>query len=104
MEESDQSGIGTRGAESKASLNEWLWLVPALTLDSTLHGFSPCGSAFQYLSSRTPGGMSGMDGLHPPLPGTEGKKKVARRVQCLGMKCETAGIDLWVSRVSPSPL
>ena len=48
--------------------------------------------------------MSGMDGLHPPPLGTEGKKKVARRVQCLGMKCETAEIDLWVSRVSPSPL
>lgn len=151
MEESDQAGMGTGGAESKASpsvpqrvprphlrsplasafhpcslsanclsslswasplghcsVYEWLWLGPGLTLDSTLRGFSVwhslCGSAFQRLSSRAPGGMSGMDGLHPPLPGTEGKKKGVGRVGCLGMKCEMAGIDLWVSRVSPSPL
>ena len=90
------------------SVYEWLWLGPVLTLDSTLRGFSVwhslCGSAFQCLSSRAPGGMSVMDGLHPPHPGAEGKKKVMGGVGYRGMKCEMAGIDLWVSRVSPSPL
>ena len=149
MEESDQAGMGTGGAESKASpsvpqgsfgshlrspLASAFHLFPLCTLPfklilglsalpqfrlqvalagpsthsgSTPRGFSVWhslhGSAFQCLSSRAPGGMSGMDGLHPPHPGTEGKKKVVGGVGCQGMKCEMAGIDLWVSRVSHLP-
>lgn len=150
MEESDQAGMGTGGAESKASPSvpqrvPWphlrsplasafhplplcklpfklilgLSALPPLSLwvalagPSANSGFYPawlfslaltlwlCLSVSQLQGPR---GNVRVDGLHPPLPGTEGKKKVVGRVGCLGMKCEMAGIDLWVSRVSPSPL
>lgn len=78
------------GLSALPPVYEWLWLGPVLTLDSTSCGFSVwhsllwlCLSASQLQGPR---GNVRVDGLHPPLPGTEGQKKVVGRVGCPGMK------------------